>query len=368
VRRVATAMAAALLLTACAGGARSVPRMADMDRVRDGAAAREGKELAPQAFARAEQERTLSRQAYDANDDLAAQIYADRAIAAYEHAFILARLARATRELDAASEALGGATAQARQLAASRAEVEREGQETDKQLKVAREAIAPAASGPADPQREAARLVAARALTTEARLLCGSARLVAGDLAGLGDAEKELATLEAQVDAAAKPAPIDAAGRARARCLDVLTHARRAANDPASRADALLGEISASAGFDPRRDERGVVVTLRDLFKGATLTPEGDAKLKELGRVAAAHPGVAVQVVVHDASAPAKSEAEADRLRADAAAKAIVAGGAPAAKVKGETAGARAPLVDPSDAAHRARNARVDVVFVIPAG
>ncbi len=357
----------------CAGGARSVPRMADMDRVREGAAAREGRELAPHAFAHAEQERSLARQAYDAGDDLAAQIYADRAIAAYAHAFVLARLARATRELDAASAALAGATDQSRQLGASRAEVERDGVELDKQVKVAREAALPAPSGPADPAREAARLVAARALATEARLMCGAARLVAPpgedkDGGALGEAEKELAALETQLEAAVKPAPIDAAGRARARCLGVLTRARRESKSPTGAADALLAEISASAGFDPSRDERGVVVTLRDLFPrpGAdALTKEGDAKLKDLGRIAAAHPGVAVQVVVHDATPPSKAEALADRQRADAVATAIVAAGAPAAKVKAESVGARAPLIDPADAAHRARNARVDVVFVV---
>ena len=44
--------------------------------------------------------------------------------------------------------------------------------------------------------------------------------------------------------------------------------------------------------------------------------------------------------------------------------KALVAAGAKAERVKGEAVGARAPIVDPGDAAHRGRNARVDVVFV----
>jgi flagellar motor protein MotB len=55
---------------------------------------------------------------------------------------------------------------------------------------------------------------------------------------------------------------------------------------------------------------------------------------------------------------------ESDARRAEAAVKAIVDGGAPAARVKSELAGARAPVVDPQDARLRARNERVDVVFV----
>src|SRR5262249_19195762 len=152
---------------------------------------------------------------------------------------------------------LAAAGDQARQLAASRAEVEREGQELDKKMKVIREAIAPAASGPADPQREAARLVAARALVMQARLRCGAARLVtSGDASALADAEKDVSTLEGQVEGARPTAPIDGAARARAKCLDALTRARRAAAANAD-TDALLGELSASAGFDPSRDERG---------------------------------------------------------------------------------------------------------------
>ncbi len=107
-------------------------------------------------------------------------------------------------------------------------------------------------------------------------------------------------------------------------------------------------------------------MTLRDAFHGAALTPEGQKKLANLGRVAAAHPTFAVQVVVHDATPPSATEATDDQKRADAAVQALVGGGAASAKVKGETAGARAPVVDPSDAKARARNARLDIVFVAP--
>jgi outer membrane protein OmpA-like peptidoglycan-associated protein len=47
------------------------------------------------------------------------------------------------------------------------------------------------------------------------------------------------------------------------------------------------------------------------------------------------------------------------------AVKTLVAGGA-GAKIKSETAGASAPLVDPQDPKGRARNARLEVVFVAP--
>jgi flagellar motor protein MotB len=345
------------------------PRFTEMDGVRGTPAAKEAAALAPQAFARAENERLEAHKAEDAKDDVAAAIDADRAIAAYGHAFALARLARAEQALDEAKAQLAQASQRARELAASRAQVDAEGEELEKRLTVAREAAPIVPSAGTDAQREAARYVAARGLLTEARLLCGSARLVSDTAPGVAEAEKEVATLDAQLDAKPRPVPIDAAARARARCLESLTLARRAAPagaDSVIDADALLAELSASGGLAPSRDERGVVVTLRDVFEGTTanIAAPAQARLAELGRVAAAHPGVGVQVVVHSAAPPAKGAATTQEQRADAVSKALVAAGAPAGRVKSDAAGARNPVVDPNDAPHRARNERVEVVFV----
>jgi flagellar motor protein MotB len=359
---VAAALASGLLM-GCAGTTIAIPRLAEVDRIRETPAAKEAAALAPQAYARAETERGEARKAEGGGDQVAALLYADRAVAAYEHAFVLARLARATRENDEAQGALATAAQRTRELASSRRQVEAEGDELEKTVAVAREAQPTMASGPADAKREAARLVAARALVAEARLLCGSARLVSPEAPGLAEVEKEAADLDAQIEAKPHPAPIDAAARVRAKCLEKLTSARRS-SAKVTGGDELLAEVSARGGLDPSRDERGVIVNLRDLFEGASLAKKAAPLITELGRIAAAHPDVAVQVVVHDATAPSKAEAEADTQRADAVVKALVAAGANAERVKGETAGTRAPIVDPSDAAHRALNARVDVVFV----
>jgi hypothetical protein len=184
------------------------------------------------------------------------------------------------------------------------------------------------------------------------------------DAPGLTELGPDVTKLDERLAAGARPVPIDDAARVRARCLDVLTRARRAASaDGAGSSDALLSELSASGGWDPVRDERGVVVTLHDAFHGAEVTEPITTKLKELGRVAAAHQGFALQVVVHDAQPP-KAKDETDSKRAAAASGALVAGGAVAARIATELAGARAPLVDPRDAKQRGRNERLDVVFV----
>ena len=371
-RHAAAALALALLAAGCASGTVvASSSLADMDRVRSSPGAHEGQERAPQQYAHAEDERRLARQADAEGDGPAATLYAERAMAAYQRALVLARLARATDDLAAASAALQVADEQARQLAASRSDVEREADELDKKLRVARDALQPVPSGPADPAREAARLVAARALATQGRLLCGAARLLSPSLTGLADAEKAAADLDARLGLAGaealRPAPIDAAARARAACLGLLTHARRDTGGAGGGdADSLLEELAASGSWEPSRDERGVVVTLRDVFKGTAIEAPARKKLEELGRVAAAHPSFAVQVVVHDATTPNAREALADAQRGDAASAALVAGGADRARVRPETPGAHAPIVDPESERHRARNARVEVVFIAP--
>jgi flagellar motor protein MotB len=356
----------ALALVACGGASRpALNAMSEMERVRSAPDAKEAESGAPQEFKQAERLRDEARAADASGDDTGAGLYAERAVATYEHALVLARLARAQTELDDATQALSKADEESRTLARSRADAERDADALDKQLKIAREMLLPAPSGPADPAREAARLVAARALATQAELLCGAAHLLSPSATGLADADQELAAVVKDLAASPRPVPIDRAARARARCLGTLTEARRA-NESDGQADALLSELSAAGGWDPTRDERGVVVMLRGVFRGASLAPEATDKLKELGRVAAAHPAFALQVVVHDAGPANQAATPADKDRADAAAKAIVAGGAPASRVQAQAVGTRAPVVDPGDAKLRERNERLEIVFVAP--
>jgi flagellar motor protein MotB len=276
---------------------------------------------------------------------------------------VVARLAKATIELADATKSLDDLKTREQALEASRDSVQREADQLEQHVRAARERLLPAASGAADAERDAARMVAARSLGMQARLLCGAARLVASGAPDLGDADRQVAKLEERLAKGAHPAPIDDAGAARVRCLDALTHARRSLGDDASSADGLLAELSASGGWDPIRDERGVVVTLHEAFRGTELSGDGSTRLKDLGRVAASHSAFAIQVVLHDAR-PAPSNDTTDSKRADAAVQALVDGGASLARIKAEQAGTRCPLVDPSDAAGRPRNERVDIVFV----
>ena len=365
------ALAVALASSACAGAnAANVGRVNDAERMRAGLGGHDAQTLAPQAFAAADQELRLAKEAQAASDTVGAELHAERALATYNQAIALARLARATQDEAAANEALARASEQAQKFATERRAVDREADDLEKRLRVAREAQLPPSSGPADPERERARIVAAQALVTQARLLCSAARLVSPQAPGLADAENVVRRFEKEIETA-KAVAIDPAARARAACLTSLTKARRTAVPDSDQADTLLGELSQAGAapkskgdLAPARDERGVVVTLRSAFKGEKLTPESEGSVKELGRVAAAHPAFAVQVVLHDAQAPSAAETALNQKRGEAIVQALVAGGIAGAKVKVEQAGAKAPVVDPKDARHRERNARVEIVFV----
>jgi hypothetical protein len=349
------------VLVACGGAVMQVAALDDMERVRAGTGTRDAAALAPEAYARAEQERRIALGEHAAGDDVGAVLHAQRAVAAYDHALTVVRLARATAELADAQKTLGDATTQVQGIEGSRQQLEREATALEERLRLSRERLLPASSAAASVAREEARRVAARSLALEARLLCDAARLVVADADGVADAEGELTKLQGRL--ALRPAPIDDAARLRARCLDVLTRARRASGDDAGASDALLTELSAAGGWDPVRDERGVVVTLHGVFQGQDVTHDASKKLNDLGRVAAAHPGFALQVVVHDALPP-KTPDETDARRAGVAIQALVAGGAAAGRIRAELAATWAPLVDARDAREQTRNERLDVVFV----
>jgi hypothetical protein len=359
----------ALCCSACGVSGVTNGVVADMERVRSSATVRDGASFAPQEFEVAENERALSKKASIAGDETAASLYAAQAIASYTDAVILARLARATMEGDRATSDLARAEATAQKLAAERSEAERVADDWAKKLKIAEDALVPVSSGRADPEREAARRVASRALAAEARLLCGAARLLSPSLDGLDALGKDVESLDAGLEKPARGSAtrIDDAARLRAACLAALTRARRASDVSRDvEPDSLLSELSSTGQFQPSRDERGVVIVLRDAFQGTALAPPTSKTLADLGRVSAAHPDFAVQIVVHDAAPPSVSEMSADLVRAQSAVAALVTAGALAGHVKGEAVGDRAPLVDPRDIHHRARNARLEVVFVSP--
>ena len=315
-------LALALALGACGGAStQHVPEVASAESLFAGARADGASALAPTFVAEAKLELEAAKRAVAAGDEVTAGLHAQRSIAAMQRAFVVARLARATREESDAHAAASENELALRKVREERARADAEVETLEKKLHIAREASLPAESGATDPARAMARLRAAGSLLAEARLLCGAARLLDGQAKGLTEADAAIAEADALV--AGKPSktapgtrpkqPIDAAATARVACLSALSNARRASDqskvsdDP----DVLFSELSAQASKKtppepgPVRDERGVVLTLRDAFRGEELSDAGKKALASAALVGRAHPNVSVQVVVHESEANA---------------------------------------------------------------
>lgn len=363
-------LACVLGLAACA----AVPRpdaLAEAAAVASSPAAKDARLLAPQAYAQAEKLRADADRAFEEGDLAGSQLLAERAMAAHAEAFALARAARAEELQKKGDQALAERRRELAVLEADQQRVDSEVRALEGKVRVAREAEAIVPSGKADPDRERARLEAARTLVLQGKLLCTAARLLVGDgaaqgnppdeaLAPLGSAEEALSRIEGEL--AGPKAPIDGASRVRADCLAALALARRSrasTTRAGGGADALLAALSAAGAPAPSRDDRGVVVTLRGVSRGNELTADARSTLLTLAKHAG---GVPVAVVVHQ-ERDTSAEAARAKTESDAVARALRDGGV--TRVATVLAGARWPVADPASTA-RSRNARVEIVFVTP--
>jgi len=359
-RQLGIAVLIALLAAGCAPGVGRSPALAQAERALGSDEAKNDKSLAPRAHARAQEALAEGQRADAAGDGTAAELHAERALGHLAEAAAISRSARATTDLARLGADLARLEDEAERAKVARTDLEREIGTLDLKLRIAKELALPSPGPAATKERDDARRKAIGALATEARLLCGAARLLGAPAESLDGLEADAAGLPPKAagagDKTALGPVLDQATRLRAQCEAKLTGARRAG---AETADADMSQLS-GAGFSPSRDERGVVVTLRPSWRDATLSEADGKKLAALGQIAKAS-SVPVQVVVHEARAAAPSRAE---QRVAAITKALGQGGLDASRIATLNAGMNAPLVDPSDARLSSRNERVDVVFV----
>ncbi len=363
-KRLLPALGFALLLS-CATSPRPQV-MSQVGAVEHTPAATQAKALAPQAFGHAQKLQKQAEQAYQDDDLSGAQILGEHALAAYNHAFVLARIAKAQTRLDKAQARLDAATKQLHALDEKEKRVAAEADDLEMRAKVAQDALPLVPNTPSTPGREKARRQAARAMAVEARLLCVSTRLLGNASSELKQTLSKLDALDAKLSKKSGPAPIDEAIALRSSCLELLGKTRRPATSKAPAAgvtDALLAALSKTGGLYPFRDDRGVVVTLRGVFKnGDHLDKSAEKTLQLLGRVAKAHPSFPVLVVMHSAGGAANAD---EQKRGEMIEKALQSAGA--TKVDVERAGGAQPLVQPGQRGAAARNRRVEIVFVSPA-
>lgn len=366
--------------------------LGEVDQVAESPAILDAKTHAAPAWAAAEKRRKEAHEALENDRYSDAQIMAEEANALYRSAASLARVTKAVIRKETAGQRADLASTE---LASVDGDLARETAEVtalEQRLKVAQGAEPTATSGKANPEREAARRDAARALGVEGRLLCLSARALGAGAApaakapsdtapedpaapgvvsrDLAESEARLAELDASLAKTDKPVAIDLATRSRASCLSVLVRARRASATAATvgSADALLEEVGAMSaksgtGLEPSRDERGVAVTLRRALEGDNIASSAKPRLEELDRVAAAHPTFGLAVIVHTDKPISDGERAAWDARAAKIADAFKS--VPAKKRVVFVAGDAVPLV-PKGSTDRAKNARVEIVFIAP--
>jgi outer membrane protein OmpA-like peptidoglycan-associated protein len=378
-----------LWLAAACGAPARPPAMARMSEVHAAPATTEAEAWAPQAHAHALELEAQAESALRGGDTEAAALIAERAIAAHEHAWALTRLARAERRrLDAEKEL----AEQRRVLSELRAQHQRltaEAAALELRAQVARSTL-PAPPHETSPgERREARRRAAAALSAQARLLCVGARLL-GEEPRVAPLLARLDELDQKLASGAEAKSIETATELRSQCLDIISEIRHQNSKPAARhprrapasgkasseaaanlpapasaaplpADVLLEELSA-VGAAPSRDDRGVSVSLRDLFgPDGKVTERARPELERLVRVAEAHPDFPVLLVGHSSSERGTAEVarQLELLRAALADSGV-------SKLAVASVGDRQPLLPQRSPSARARNQRIELVFVAP--
>ncbi|MET0410059.1 MAG: hypothetical protein ABW217_02125 [Polyangiaceae bacterium] len=346
------------LVIACA----SAPRpaiMTQVEQVRTSPSSELSAKWAPQEHAHALQLEEQANAELRAGDVKAAELLSERALVAHEHAAVLTRLAQAEQRRIAADAELAARQKEISELQTQQQRLSGEASGLELQAKVLRGAMPLAAHGNATVERRAARRVAAGAVATQARLLC----LAAGMLQGKDAIAQQLAALDQLDQDVAKRTGNDVLERAmrqRSECLGRVTQARQGAAQGAP-SDGLLSELSA-AGAEPSRDDRGVVVVLRDLFDaGGALSSSGRASLERLAAVAKSHPEFPLLVVAHAGSA---REANSVGKQLDVVKTTLSQLGAQ--KLEAHNAGTQQPVLPGASPRAAERNQRFDIVFVAP--
>ncbi|HEY5957118.1 MAG TPA: hypothetical protein VIV60_11215 [Polyangiaceae bacterium] len=346
----------------------SPPRPAiltQVDTVRSEGAVRETGELAPQAIARAEQLRSQAEGAWPKGHTASSEILAERALAAYADARVLAHVVATEQRLATTNADVHQVEAALLKLDSEKKEAAAEAADYDAQLRVTKEAEALADAGPASPEREQARRIAARTALVQARLLCISSKLLNRETAqSTQETESALAEVElvaGKLTASKGTVPLRDAITARSRCQSLLSETRRAAfttNPTSPAADELFVDL-AKSGFAPARDERGVVVTLSKPFAADGLNAQVNSRLDALAAIAKRHNAESLLVVGHSTQGEPKA---VDQHRTEAAvAKLRVAG---LTRIEGLAAGGQLPIAQNRDLGAASQNERLEVVYV----
>jgi len=329
-------------------------------------ASEQAKEFAPEAHAAADKLRDEASWLHEQGRSQEAGIAGEQAIAAYNEAFSLARLAQAEERLESAKKAKGAAAKTLSELDELQAQIAKDADAYEMRARVHLDREEVKDEEKLSTERIKARRLAAKNLAAEAKLLCLSTRLLGHSSAGLDKIAPLLDRLNTELAHGSIKADLyPRATTLRARCLKELTTARRSdvRKAPESAAsDKLLTLLSETGSLFVYRDDRGVVANLpAPLSKAGALTPAAEGALKILGGTAKSHPEYPLLVVTHTKKAGDK---KGEKELETATLAALKSAGAPEITVS--RVGNAQPLVSPRLRGGAAKNERVEVIFVSP--
>jgi hypothetical protein len=321
------------------------------------------KELAPQEFAHAVQLRERADTAYDDGDRASAEILAEHALAAFQHAGVQARMARARERIEQGRAQLLATESELVRVTEAQQATEARAKALELRVRVVRDAEPLEPVGVAAPARENARREAATSILEVARLLCLSARMLDSEQEDANRHAQQVDELERELAAHDGPAAIDRAMTLRAQCLRSLTLTRREARTTAPEtdpADLLLVQLKRALPEQfPIRDDRGVVIESSAIFDGkrTVLSETGVQLTQSLAAVAKANPAFPLLVVLHGPEALAEA-------RIQSLSQSLSQAGAGAARI--HSAGRRVPSSIAPVKGSPVADSRVEFVLVSP--
>lgn len=343
------------------------PAVVEAQSVADSPAVQEASQVAPQAYALAEQLRSLAEQLHQDGKTEEAELVAEQALAAYEHAVISGRGVRAKLRLEKVEAQLKVQEAELAELDEKQRLAQADADAFELRARIALDTEPVQDVKSVSPERAAARQKAAKKLTSEAQSLCLAASLLDSS------AEEQTKELHSQIhqlhtelqQGSVRVDLYPRATQARSSCLRLLTEIRRpvAQKQPeAGTSDQLLTSLTQTGQLFSFRDDRGVVTQILAPVQGGKLTSAAQEALELLGRTSQAHPSFPLLLVVHSARAQTEQSLKevAERVQ-----EALEQAGS--AQVQVHLAGTAEPLIDQRLPASAEQNERVEVIFVSPA-
>lgn len=327
-------IAVGLVFVGCAATRPRLPELMRLDREMQGPVARHVQRYAPEAYAE-------FARAVRAAEEAAARSPEEAALRAAEAEVILQWAATQARGAQARAR-VAEADRRRREAEIDAARMEQQAavinREVDDRLEAQR-AVARARRMVSTPQAipRAERLQAAAEVRQQAELVLAAAALLGAEETARARVAEAIRHAEEVARGNDGTAALVAAGRALVMAETLVRQTRTAHPGPEGGTDGvqLASELSDSGGFEPRRDERGVIAVMRGLFGPRNaLTPSARGRIETMARLLQGHGDVRVRVEAY-VGGPRQAVAERVALaRARAVVDALVRAGVPASRLQ----------------------------------